>query len=153
MDCSDLFKALSNNFSLAHMIEPVWPGCESSSNEDFRKFLKKKNIPLFPWSSQARGFFLKDTSDRKSYNSADPNLDEQKRVWHSEENLMKRDRCFAMAKEKGFEPIEIALAYVLNQDFPVFPLIGPRNLLETESSVNSLKVKLTMEEMKWLDLN
>ena len=58
-----------------------------------------------------------------------------------------------MAKDKGFEPIEIALAYVLNQDFPVFPLIGPRNLLETESSVNSLKVKLTMEEMKWLDLN
>ena len=147
------FGALSNNFSLAHMIEPVWPGCESSSDEDFRKFLKKKNIPLFPWSSQARGFFLKDTSEKESYHPADPNLDEQKRVWHSEENLMKRDRCFAMAKEKGFEPIEIALAYVLNQDFPVFPLIGPRNFIETESSVNSLKVQLTKEEMQWLDLN
>ena len=66
---------------------------------------------------------------------------------------MKRDRCFAMAKDKGFEPIEIALAYVLNQDFPVFPLIGPRNFIETESSVNSLKVQLTKEEMQWLDLN
>ena len=30
-----------------------------------------------------------------------------------------------MAKNKGFLPIEIALAYVLHQDFPVFPLIGP----------------------------
>ena len=115
--------------------------------------LKKKNIPLFPWSSQARGFFLKDTSEKESYHPADPNLDEQKRVWHSKENLMKRDRCFAMAREKGFEPIEIALAYVLNQDFPVFPLIGPRNFIETESSVNSLKVQLTKEEMQWLDLN
>jgi len=147
------FGALSNNFSLAHMIEPVWPGCESSSDEGFRKFLKKKNILLFPWSSQARGFFLKDTSKKETYHPADPSLDEQKRVWHSEENLMKRDRCFAMAKEKGFEPIEIALAYVLNQDFPVFPLIGPRNFIETESSVNSLRVQLTKEEMKWLDLN
>ena len=44
-------------------------------------------------------------------------------------------------------------AYVLNQDFPVFPLIGPRNFIETESSVNSLKVQLTKEEMQWLDLN
>ena len=58
-----------------------------------------------------------------------------------------------MAKYKVFEPIEIALAYVLNQDFPVFPLIGPRNFIETESSANSLKVQLTKEEMQWLDLN
>ena len=45
--------------------------------KDFRKIFEEKNIPLFPWSSQARGFFLKDT-EKKSYHPADPNLDEQK---------------------------------------------------------------------------
>ena len=99
------------------------------------------------------GLLYKDLIGYHEYEGLALNLDEQKRVWHSKENLMKRDRCFAMAKEKGFEPIEIALAYVLNQDFPVFPLIGPRNFIETESSVNSLKVQLTKEEMRWLDLN
>ena len=51
-----------------------------------------------------------------------------------------------MLKEKGFESIEIALAYILNQYFPVFPIIGHRNLSETKSSVNSLKVQLTKEK-------
>ena len=106
---------------------------------------------MFPWSSQARGFFLKSTA-KESYHPADPNFEEQKRVWHSKENLMKRERCFEMAKNKGFLPIEIALAYVLHQDFPVFPLIGPRNFSEAQSSANALKVQLTKEEIKWLDL-
>ena len=145
------FEVLSNNFSLADMVEPVWPGCESSSKKDFKEFLRKKSISLFPWSSQARGFFLKSTA-KESYHPADPNFEEQKRVWHSKENLMKRERCFEMAKNKGFLPIEIALAYVLHQDFPVFPLIGPRNFSEAQSSANALKVQLTKEEIKWLDL-
>ena len=57
-----------------------------------------------------------------------------------------------MAKKKGFKPIEIALAYVLNQDFPSFPLIGPRNFFETESSIRALEINFSEEEIKWLDL-
>ena len=56
-----------------------------------------------------------------------------------------------MAEEKGFEPIEVALAYVLNQSFPTFPLIGPRNLFETESSVKSLEINLSHEDIRSLE--
>jgi len=41
---------------------------------------------------------------------------------------------------------------VLNQDFPSFPLIGPRNFFETQSSLKALEIKLTREERDWLDL-
>ena len=145
------FSILSNNFSLAEMIEPVWPGCESCWDESYREFLTKENIPIFPWSSQARGFFLKDNEVKASYHPANPDRAEQDRVWFDDKNLKRRERCFKMAEEKGFEPIEVALAYVLNQSFPTFPLIGPRNLFETESSVKSLEINLSHEDIRSLE--
>ncbi|HIG50631.1 MAG TPA: aldo/keto reductase, partial [Gammaproteobacteria bacterium] len=50
------------------------------------------------------------------------------------------------------EPIELALAFVLNQDFPSFPLIGPRNFFETRSSLKALEINLSQDERDWLDL-
>ena len=148
----DAFSLLSNNFSLARMLEPVWPGCESCSEDDFTDFLKEKQIAIFPWSSQARGFFLEQQEFEGSLHIANPNENEQNRVWLSADNLERRKRCFSLAEEKRIEPIELALAFVLNQDFPSFPLIGPRNFFETKSSLKALEVKLSKDERDWLDL-
>ena len=46
----------------------------------------------------------------------------------------------------------MALAFVLNQQFPSFPLIGPRNFFETESSLEATEIHLTEEETAWLNL-
>ena len=146
------FSVLSNNFSLARMLEPVWPGCESCSEESYRTFLTQEQIAIFPWSSQARGFFLDDKEFESPLHGANPNEDELKRVWLNKENLERRKRCFSLAKEKGVEPIQIALSFVLNQPFPSFPLIGPRNFFETESSIKALEVSLSEDEKDWLDL-
>jgi aryl-alcohol dehydrogenase-like predicted oxidoreductase len=49
-------------------------------------------------------------------------------------------------------PINIALAYVLGQPFPTFPLIGPRQLSETRTSCQALEVELSPAEVRWLNL-
>ncbi len=49
-------------------------------------------------------------------------------------------------------PIAIALAYVLCQPFPTFPLIGPQTLDEVRTSWEALDVQLTPEEVRWLNL-
>ena len=146
------FTLVSNNFSLARMIEPVWPGCVSCSEEDFKSYLEANQIAIFPWSSQARGFFLDQQEFQGATHGANPNLAEQIRVWHSEENLERRSRCFKLAKELNVEPIQVALSFVINQNFPSFPLIGPRNFFETESSVSSLDFNLDSKQLSWLDL-
>jgi aryl-alcohol dehydrogenase-like predicted oxidoreductase len=48
--------------------------------------------------------------------------------------------------------INIALAYVLRQPFPTFPLIGPRTMSELRTSLPALAMPLTDEEVKWLNL-
>ena len=57
-----------------------------------------------------------------------------------------------LAKKKNALPITIALAYVLNQPFPTFPLIGPRVLSETRTSTPAMNIALSVEEVKWLNL-
>ncbi len=154
------FTAISNNFSLARMVEPVWPGVESASTDEFRSFLEDTQIALFPWSAQARGFFTAwgesviNDVDRlqPAVTGAQPTAAELQRVWFSEENFERRRRAVELADQRGVEPINVALAYVLRQIFPTFPLIGPRHPQETASSLASLAVELTSDELAWLDL-
>ena len=129
----EAFTILSNNFSLAHMNNPVWPGCFSCSEDEYVNYLKEKQIAIFPWSSQARGFFLDSQEFSGASHVADPNREEQERVWGSEDNLERRSRCFELASNKSVDPIQMALAFVLNQEFPSFPLIGPRNFLKQKA--------------------
>ena len=140
------FAAVSNNFSLARMIEPPWAGCISSSDPESRAWFERNQMPLFSWSSQARGFF---TGRARPDDFSDPEL---VRCWYSEDNFRRLERVNQLAREKGVEPINIALAYVLSQPFPTFALIGPRALSETHSSLKALEIELTPEEVKWLNL-
>lgn len=140
------FSAVSNNFSLARMVDPVWQGCISASDADSRAWLTKTQLALMPWSSQARGFF---TGRARPDDLSDPEL---VRSWYSEDNFRRLERANELAKKRGVLPINIALAYVLCQPFPTFPLIGPRLLSETHSSLPGLDVVLTPEELRWLNL-
>ena len=72
--------------------------------------------------------------------------------WYSDENFQRQARAIELASKYGVDPISIALAWVLCQPFPTFPLIGPRQISETRSSLAALDVQLTPKEMKYLNL-
>jgi predicted dehydrogenase/aryl-alcohol dehydrogenase-like predicted oxidoreductase len=137
--------ALSNNFSLAEMIDPIWAGCVAASDDEWKDWLMKTQTPNFAWSSQGRGFFT-DRAGRDRFGD-----EEIVRCWYSEQNFLRRDRAYELAAKRGRSPIHIALAYVLAQPFPVIPLIGPRTLRELEDSLSALDIALTPEEVRWLE--
>ncbi|OAE42054.1 aldo/keto reductase [Agrobacterium tumefaciens] len=137
--------ALSNNFSLAEMLDPIWAGCVAASDDEWRSWLKSRQIPNFAWSSQGRGFF----TDRAGRDKHDD--EEIVRVWYSDRNFVRRDRAIELAQKLGRHPIHIALAYVIAQPFPVIPLIGPRTIAELEDSLSALDIALTDEQVKWLE--
>ncbi|WP_027169642.1 aldo/keto reductase [Mesorhizobium sp. WSM3224] len=137
--------ALSNNFSLAEMLEPIWAGCVTSSTDAWKAWLAARQMPNFAWSSQGRGFFTERAGRDRTDN------EELVRVWYSEKNFGRRDRAIELARKLGKSPIHVALAYVLAQPFPSVPLIGPRTLDELEDSLKALDIKLTAEDVAWLD--
>ena len=144
------FKVLSNNFSLAKMINPVWPGC-ISCEEEYLSYLNEKKIHLFPWSSQARGFFVENVEFTANEHFANPTDEEEKRVWHDELNLARKSRAIELAKKKKCEPIQIALAYVINLELSAFPLVGPRNFFELDSCIEATNIILTSKELRFLE--
>ncbi len=141
------FSVLSNNFSLARMVEAVWDGCLAASDPDYRHFLEEEQLALMPWSSQARGFFLVGRAHPDKRDD-----EELVRCWYCDDNFQRLERVNEMAQQRGVLPINIALAYVLCQPFPTFPLIGPRTLEELRTSLPALGVGLTEEERRWLNL-
>jgi predicted dehydrogenase/aryl-alcohol dehydrogenase-like predicted oxidoreductase len=141
------FSAVSNNFSLARMVNPVWKGCIGANDAESRAWFEKTQTPLLSWSSQARGFFLEGRA------APDKKDDEELvRCWYSEDNFQRLARVNELAKKRGVLPINIALAYVLRQPFPTSALVGPRQLSETRTTMKVLEVDLTPEEVAWLDL-
>ncbi len=140
------FCGVSNNFSLARMVDPVWAGCIASTGAEWREFLTETQLALIPWSSQARGFF----TDRA--HPDDRSDAEMVRCWYSEDNWQRRERAVELAGKRGVTPINIALAYVLCQPFPTFPIVGPRTLEEVRTCLPALDVELSAEEVAWLNL-
>jgi aryl-alcohol dehydrogenase-like predicted oxidoreductase len=140
------FCALSNNFSLAEMLQAPWEGCLTASDSASRRWLEKTRLPLIAWSSQARGFFT-DRSDPDDLSD-----DELVRCWYSDDNFRRKARAAELAAKKGVLPINVALAYVLCQPLPTFAIIGPRTLHETATSLRALEVDLSPEDLAWLNL-
>ena len=135
----------SPNLSLAKCQIPRWEGCVSA-NQEMVDWHEKTNIPLFSWSAQAGGFFSgRFTRD---------NFDDQEMVdvFYNDENWERYDRAIELANKKNVSPIQIALAYVLNQKFPTPAVIGPEKLEELLSSYDGSKMELTQKEVEWLNL-
>ena len=111
-----------------------------------KQWLREAQIPLLPWSSQARGFFARPA---KADDRSDPDL---VRCYYSDDNFERLRRARELGESLGVAATAIALAFVLHQPFPTFPLIGPRSIAETASSMAGLSVQLSPEQVAWLDL-
>ncbi len=141
------FGLVSNQFSLAQVLASIWDfHLVSSSDAASRAWFTRMQTPLVPWSSQARGFFTDRAARTKRDNP------ELVRCWYSEENFRCKDRAEQLARQLGVHPINVALAYVLCQPFPTFPIIGPKQISETRSSLTALDILLTPEQLRWLNL-
>jgi aryl-alcohol dehydrogenase-like predicted oxidoreductase len=134
----------SPNLSLAKPNEARWAGCVSADAETM-VWHQRTQLPLLSWSSQAGGFFTgrfaPDLVDNK----------EMVRVYYSEANWQRLRRAEQMAKEKGVDTVQISLAYVLNQPFPSAALIGAQNKEEQLSCFEGAKIRLTADEVRWLE--
>src|SRR5262249_43574413 len=82
--------AFSNQFSLAEMVTPTWPGCLSMTPRETTA-LHGDGVTALAWASLAEAYFA--GRDRPS--------------WMSERNQTRRDRAQALAQERETTPTAI----------------------------------------------
>lgn len=140
------FGVLSNHFGLAESQDVQWIGSKHVTDRASKQWLRERQIPLLPWSSQSRGFF---TGRAHPNDLSDP---EMVRCYYNDANFERLRRAEQLAAELGVATTAIALAFVLNQPFPTFPLFGPRSINETRTSMAGLSIQLTETQINWLDL-
>lgn len=140
------FAVLSNHFGLAEAYDVPWAGCRHVTDAASKAWLAERQVPLLPWSSQARGFF---TGRARPEDRSDAEL---VRCYYSDANFERLRRAEELGAAYGVAATAIALAFVLNQPFPTFPLFGPRSIAECRSSMSALAIELSPEQVAWLDL-
>jgi aryl-alcohol dehydrogenase-like predicted oxidoreductase len=87
-----------------------------------------------PYSSQAGGFFTKYARDPQSIPESNQ--------YHTPKNIQLAQFLAVYAKQHHVQVSSVVLAYLMNQSFPVVPIIGCRNIEQLEESLQSLSCNL-----------
>lgn len=126
------------NLTLAHNVKPLWPGCVTI-DEAGREWHAANQLPLFAWSSAARGYFA-ETTDEEVLAAYDCDLSQARRA-----------RAKEIGGAKGLSTTQVALAWVLNQPFPTFALCGLRRPSDVAENCLVPDVSLTADEVRYLE--
>jgi aryl-alcohol dehydrogenase-like predicted oxidoreductase len=135
---------VSNQFGLAQMSEPVWPGARTAATWASRAWHRGTGMPLLAYSPLGRGFLTDATKTGERGAEIAKSFD-------TSENRARRSCAIELAQSRGATLVDVALGYVLSQPFPTFAVIGPRNDAQLASSLPSLDLELTQAELDWLD--
>jgi aryl-alcohol dehydrogenase-like predicted oxidoreductase len=100
---------------------------------------------MLAWSTLASGFAGGTETEPKS-------ADDVASVYYSDDNLERRRRAEELGTDKGVSGLQVALAFVLSQPYPVIALVGPSKVPNLEEAIGALELDLTPQEMAFLDL-
>lgn len=146
------FTVSSPNLALAVPNEPMWFGCVSIAGDaEAQEWYARAGMPVFAWSSQARGFFSGRYSPEVTEGPTE-DANNVIRTYYSDANWDRYRRAGELAKEKGRTLQQITLAWVLHHPLDVYALIGPATVEELDNSLGALDVALTPDEVAWLNL-
>jgi aryl-alcohol dehydrogenase-like predicted oxidoreductase len=149
------FAISSPNFSLAEQVKEPWAGCLTISgpkNAEARAWYAAQNMPLFTWSSLAGGF-LSGRLSRESVGNVTSYFETLAiESYGSEDNFRRLERAAEMAAARGMSIPQIALAYVMSQPLNIYALVGCANASEFAANAAAADLRLTEQELAWLDL-
>ncbi|MDO5540249.1 MAG: aldo/keto reductase [Eubacteriales bacterium] len=147
------FTICSPSFSLAECLGDPWGGSVTLSgprNAQWRAWIAENKMPVFAYSSLARGFLsgrLKSTDEKIAHDIISFGADE----YGFPINYERLRRTEILAKEKGFTVSQIAYAWVMQQGLDVFGLTKPGSRKHIDETIESLYIQLTDTEKKWLN--
>lgn len=156
------FRVSSPNFGLAEQIADPWrcdaklgDGCVTISgpeNADARAWYAKAGIPVFAYSSLARGFFsgaFRSDAPEDAKNIMDgPGIT----GYYCDANIERLRRCEEIAAKRSITVAQVAMAWIYNQDFDVYALSSPVTAEQISQNTAAIEIALTKEETAWLNL-
>jgi aryl-alcohol dehydrogenase-like predicted oxidoreductase len=113
-----------------------------------RAWHARTGFPLAPYSSQGRGYFG-DENVRWAKRGC-PGPPPRAAEYDSSANRERLKRAMTLAEKKSCTVNQVALAWLLHQPFPTFPIVSSRSADRIRESMGALRVKLDPEECRRL---
>jgi aryl-alcohol dehydrogenase-like predicted oxidoreductase len=122
------FCVSSQHLSLAAQNEEQWDDTRSANEPAMFTWHERTQTPLLAWSAQARGYFFgRDGA-------------EVLRVYDNPVNRERRRRAEELGRRLGFTASQVALAWALEQPFPVYACFGARTAEQVREAFGALEV-------------
>lgn len=142
------FVASQNLWTLATVnpeaADPTWAAIDGP----FAEWHARHGFAAFPYFSQSNGYFRR--MERGAMDQVPP--DARVRMLHdNQENRERYGRLRELQRRSGYSTGQIVLGFLTNRPFPVFPLVGPKNLADLEESLASVDAVLSPEDVRYLE--
>lgn len=118
-------------------------------DDAMRHFHRETGLAAAAYSSQAQGFFS-GAYGRSIDSPATPNGLKIKQYYYNPRNFDALDRVTKLARELGRPPTQVALAYLMSQPFPTFPIIGTTRIDHLKESCAAYDLQLSKEQIRRL---
>ena len=113
-------------------------------------FCKEEKIAVTPWSPLASGRLARDWAETTKRSETD-SIVKWKYDNTAEVDKLVVERLAEVAEQRGVPRAQIALAWLLQKESVVAPIVGATKISHLESAVESLLVQLTPEEVSFLE--
>ena len=142
----------------AHAVQPVaalqseYSLFERGLEEAIIPTLRELGVGLVPFSPLGRGFLTGKAPRPEEMERGDNRARQPRMAGENYElNLAKTRTVHEVAAEKGAEPGQIALAWLLHKGPNIVPIPGTRRIANLEQNVAAARVALTPDEIRRLE--
>jgi len=116
--------------------ERLEPGVLLALDETDYEWHLDSQLPVIAYNSTARGFFARGGKEPENY--------------VNELSLKRYEKVAAMAGDKGLSCNQLAVAWLMNQPFPVVPILGTSNADHMRDAMGAASVELSAQEVNYL---
>jgi aryl-alcohol dehydrogenase (NADP+) len=133
------FIAMQNHYNLVYREE----------EREMLPLCRAEGVGVIPWSPLARGFLTGNRPRGAGYGDTirAQTDDFAHTLYYQETDYQVVDRVVEVAQQRGVEPAQIALAWLLAQPGVTAPIIGASKMPHLEQAVAALEVRLSPEEL------
>ena len=136
------FVSMQNHYNLVYREE----------EREMNPLCREEGIGLIPWSPLARGFLAGNRRPADRGETTRSKSDEfAHQLYYQESDFQVVDRVTQIAKKRGVNSVQVALAWILQQPGLTAPIIGATKAHHLDDAVKALELKLEPEELEALE--
>ncbi len=136
------FVSMQNHYNLIYREE----------EREMLPLCREEGIGVIPWSPLARGFLAGNRRKEDRGETARAKTDDfAHNLYYADDDFVVADRVSQAAERLGVKPTQVALAWLLAQPAVTAPIVGASKLSHLDDAVESLKVRLSPEDLKFLE--